>query len=85
MRLNLCTKSLTSWGLSEMSCTPTVEVTGLYRRTSIKNYTVVLGSEISWYRAAIILVLIVSCAVTYCESVMSGRNNVCSARCLRYL
>ena len=46
-RLNLCTKSLVSLGSSAMSWLPMGAVPGLNLRPSMRNSTVVLGSEMS--------------------------------------
>lgn len=56
--LNLCTKSLRSFGLLTIRCMLTEAVVGFYRSPSIINWTVVVGSSMSGYLAAIILDLI---------------------------
>ena len=50
-----------------------VAVDGLNSSPSIRNSTVVLGSEISGYPAAILVVRICSWVVTYCSRVISER------------
>ena len=56
-----------------MSWLSMLAVAGLKRRPSMRNSTVVLGSEMSGNRAAIIFVLIFSCVAIYSSSVISGR------------
>ena len=57
-RLNLCTKSSVSLGSRAMSWLLMLAVAGLNRSPSMSNSTVVLESEISGNRAAIIFVRI---------------------------
>ena len=60
------------FGSSAMSWLPIVAVAGLNHRPSTRNATVVLGSEMSGNRAAIIFVGIFSWAAMYSSIVMSG-------------
>ena len=52
---------------------PIVAVDGSNRSPSMRNSTVVLGSEISGTRAAIIFVRICSWVEMYCSRAISGR------------
>ena len=84
MRLNLCTKSLVSFGWRVRSCSPMSAVVRLFLTHSTMKYTVVEGLAISRNLAAIICARMCSCLGRIRIRSVRASKWHCSASCLRY-